>query len=347
MSRRRPSGNSATFVRAPRARGSSRKVAAAPQGASRSKTRVSDRLDSWAGHHSTTAVESLARLLRTPLQSLLTWLVVAVAVALPAALYVALSNVQHLGYSWQESSQVSVFVQRDARPDAVSALQARLLARPDVATVEHVAPDAALEEFKRYSGLGRVIDGLERNPLPDVLLVMPAANGLSAEGLQTLQGELEQETLVAEARVDMAWVSRLQQLMHLGQRLVLALAGLLAVGVLLAIGNTIRLAIENRRDEILVVKLVGGTDAFVRRPFLYTGLWYGMGGGLLALVLMALGLWWLSGPVAYLADLYQSDFRLQGLGWTRSLQLVLLSGLLGWLGAWLAVARHLSAIEPK
>ena len=152
---------------------------------------------------------------------------------------------------------------------------------------------------------------------------------------------------MAEARVDMAWVSRLQQLMLLGQRLVLALAGLLAVGVLLAIGNTIRLAIENRRDEILVVKLVGGTNAFVRRPFLYTGLWYGMGGGLLALVLMALGLWWLSGPAAYLADLYQSDFRLQGLGWTRSLQLVLLSGLLGWLGAWLAVARHLSSIEPK
>lgn len=344
MNRRR---SAATSAPATAARGAGRKATAAPQGASRSKARVSDRLDSWAGHHSTTAVESLTRLLRTPLQSLLTWLVVAVAVALPAALYVALSNVQHLGYSWQESSQMSLFVERGARSDAVRDLHARLEARPDVASVEYVSPDAALDEFKRYSGLGRVIDGLERNPLPDVLLVMPDQHGLSPEGLQMLQDDLEQEALVAEARVDMAWVSRLQQLMHLGQRLVLALAGLLAVGVLLAIGNTIRLAIENRRDEILVVKLVGGTNAFVRRPFLYTGLWYGMGGGLLALVLMALGLWWLSGPTAYLADLYQSDFRLQGLGWTRSLQLVLLSGLLGWLGAWLAVARHLSAIEPK
>jgi cell division transport system permease protein len=331
----------------PRSGGQVRKSAGAPQGASRSKARVSDRLDSWIGHHSTTAVGSLERLLRSPLQSLLTWLVVAVAVALPAALYLALSNIQNLGYSWQESSQLSVFVQRDARPDAIVALQARMRERPDVLSVEHIPPDAALEEFKRYSGLGRVIDGLERNPLPDVLLVLPTETGVMPEGLEILQRELESEALVAEARVDMAWVTRLQQLMNLGQRLVLALAGLLAMGVLLAIGNTIRLAIENRRDEILVVKLVGGTDAFVRRPFLYTGLWYGMGGGLLALLLIGLGLWWLSGPVSHLSDLYQSHFRLQGLGWTQSVQLVLLSGLLGLLGAWLAVARHLSAIEPR
>ncbi|MDQ2076669.1 permease-like cell division protein FtsX [Marinimicrobium sp. ABcell2] len=330
-----------------RASSPARKGGRVPQGASQSRAKVSDRLDSWVGHHSTTAAESLARLLRTPLQSLLTWLVVAVAVALPAALYVALSNVQNLGYSWQESSQLSVFVQRDARPDAISALQTRILERPDVLSVEHIPPDAALEEFKRYSGLGRVVEGLERNPLPDVLLVFPAEAGITPEGLEALQQELESEALIAEARVDMAWVTRLQQLMRLGQRLVLALAGLLALGVLLAIGNTIRLAIENRRDEILVVKLVGGTDAFVRRPFLYTGLWYGMGGGLLALLLVGLGLWWLSGPVAHLADLYQSQFRLQGLGWTHSVQLVLLSGLLGLLGSWLAVARHLSAIEPR
>ena len=122
--------------------------------------------------------------------------------------------------------------------------------------------------------------------------------------------------------------------------------GLLALGVLLAIGNTIRLAIESRRDEIVVVKLVGGTDAFVRRPFLYTGWWYGAGGGVLAWLLLGLGLWGLSGPVAQLADLYHSDFRLQGLGWWPSIGLVAGSGVLGWLGAWVAVGRHLGAIEP-
>ncbi|WP_341938118.1 permease-like cell division protein FtsX [Marinimicrobium sp. C2-29] len=316
-----------------------------PKGASQSRTRLADRLDSWQAHHSTTAVESLQRLLRTPLQSLLTWLVVAVAVALPAALYLVLSNIQNLGYSWQDSGQLSVFLERDTRSEAVQALRDTLLEYPEVDSVEHIPPEAAMEEFKDYSGLGRVLEDLEQNPLPDVLLVRPAVT--DPDALMTLREALAEEAVVAEVRLDMAWVKRLQEMMELGQRVVLALAVLLALGVLLAVGNTIRLAIENRRDEILVVKLVGGTDAFVRRPFLYTGFWYGLGGGILALVLLGLGLWWLSGPVARLADLYQSDFRLQGLDWAASMQLVLLSGLLGLAGAWLAVARHLIQIEPQ
>lgn len=316
-----------------------------PKGASQSKTRLADRLDSWQAHHSTTAVESLQRLLRTPLQSLLTWLVVAVAVALPAALYLVLSNIQNLGYSWQDSGQLSVFLERDTRSEAVQALRDTLLDYPEVDSVEHIPPEAAMEEFKEYSGLGRVLEDLEQNPLPDVLLVRPAVT--DPDALMALREALAEEAVVAEVRLDMAWVKRLQEMMALGQRVVMALAVLLALGVLLAVGNTIRLAIENRRDEILVVKLVGGTDAFVRRPFLYTGFWYGLGGGILALVLLGLGLWWLSGPVARLADLYQSDFRLQGLDWAASMQLVLLSGLLGLAGAWLAVARHLIQIEPQ
>ncbi|WP_347332662.1 permease-like cell division protein FtsX [Marinimicrobium locisalis] len=316
-----------------------------PKGASQSRTRLTDRLDSWQAHHSTTAVESLQRLFRTPMQSLLTWLVVAVAVALPAALYLVLNNIQDLGYSWQDSGQMSVFLVEDVRPEAIDALLTSLDKDGRIDQVTHVPPGDALEEFKAYSGLGRVLQGLEENPLPDVLLVRPATHDPDALG--ELRDAIAAKPVVAEARLDMAWVRRLQEMMALGQRVVLALATLLALGVLLAVGNTIRLAIENRRDEILVVKLVGGTDAFVRRPFLYTGLWYGLGGGILALALLGLGLWWLSGPVARLADLYQSDFRLQGLDLTESLQLVLLSGVLGLLGAWLAVARHLIQIEPS
>lgn len=316
-----------------------------PKGASQSRTRLTDRLDSWQAHHSTTAVESLQRLFRTPLQSLLTWLVVAVAVALPAALYLVLNNIQNLGYSWQDSGQMSVFLMDDVRPEAIDSLLSSLNEDTRIDQVSHVPPSDALEEFKTYSGLGRVLQGLDENPLPDVLLVRPATS--SPEALGELRETIAAEPVVAEVRLDMAWVRRLQEMMALGQRVVLALATLLALGVLLAVGNTIRLAIENRRDEILVVKLVGGTDAFVRRPFLYTGLWYGLGGGILALGLLGGGLWWLSGPVARLADLYQSDFRLQGLDLTESLQLVLLSGVLGLLGAWLAVARHLIQIEPR
>lgn len=321
-------------------------AAARPQGAVQSKSRLGDRFDAWMAHHSTTAIDSLLRLLRTPLQSLMTWLVVAIAVALPAVLYIALTNIQNIGYSWQDSSQISVFLNKQVSDSQAEELRRRWVSRADIAQVTYVSPTTALEEFKTASGLGDVVDSLDENPLPGVLLVQPGLAGSTPAGLAALEQVLRQEPLVTDVRIDMQWVQRLHQFMAVAQRVVMALAGLLALGVILVIGNTIRLAIENRRDEILVVKLVGGTNAYVRRPFLYTGLWYGLGGGLLALVLLAIGLGWLGGPVAHLADLYQSSFRLQGLGFIHSLQLVLLAGITGLLGAWIAVGRHLSHIEP-
>lgn len=317
------------------------------QGAVQSKTRVSDKFEAWRAHHSTTAIESLLRLLRTPLQSLLTWLVVAIAVALPAILYVALTNVQHIGYSWQDSSQISVFLHKNITDNQAEALRQRWVNRSDIAQISYISPTAALAEFKTTSGLGQVVESLDENPLPGVLLVQPSIAGNTPDALEKLEQVLKNDAQVADVRLDMQWVKRLHQFMALAQRVVLTLASFLALGVLLVIGNTIRLTIENRRDEILVVKLVGGTDAYVRRPFLYTGLWYGLGGGALALVLLAIGLHWLAIPVANLADLYQSSFRLQGLGFIASLQLVLLAGLTGLLGAWVAVAQHLSKIEPQ
>lgn len=321
-------------------------TAVKPQGAVQSKSRLGDRLDAWLAHHSTTAIDSLLRLLQTPLQSLMTWLVVAIAVALPALLYVALTNVQNIGYSWQDSSQISVFLHKTVTDPQAEQLLSRWSTRADIAQVIYISPAAALEEFKASSGLGRIVDSLEQNPLPGVLLVTPSLAGNTPAALAGLEQALKAEPQVADVRLDMQWVKRLHQFMELARRVIFSLASLLALGVLLVIGNTIRLAIENRRDEILVVKLVGGTNAYVRRPFLYTGLWYGLGGGLLALLLLAFGLGWLAGPVADLADLYQSNFRLQGLGFIASLQLVLLAGVTGLLGAWLAVGRHLSQIEP-
>lgn len=316
------------------------------QGAIQSKTSLRDRADAWLAHHSTSAIESLLRLLQTPLQSLMTWLVVAVAVALPAALFVALLNLQQIGQQWQDSSEMSVFLELDARDQAIEELRKSLAARADIAQLTYISPAEALLEFRQYSGLGRIVDSLESNPLPAVFLIKPAPQTNNPAALQALQAELSGEPLIAEVRIDMQWVKRLQQLMAIAERIVMALAGLLALGLILIIGNTIRLAIENRRDEILVVKLVGGTNAWVRRPFLYTGLWYGLGGGIVAALLLALGLTWLAKPVNHLVDLYQSSFRLQGLGLIGSLQLVLLAGLMGLAGAWVAVGRHLSQIEP-
>ncbi len=317
------------------------------QGAIQSKTSWRDQLEAWSAHHSNSAIESLLRLLGTPLQSLMTWLVIAIAVALPAALFVVFNNVQQIGQNWQDSSQISVFLKRDASASQAQGLRNQWSQRPDVAEATYVSPEQALEEFKAGSGLGELANHLDENPLPAVILIKPKASGNAPEMLNALQQSLIAEPLVADVRLDMLWVKRLHQFITVAERFVTALAGLLALGVLLVIGNTIRMAIENRREEILVVKLVGATDAYVRRPFLYTGLWYGIGGGILASVLLAIGFWWLSAPVAQLADLYQSSFRMQGLTFIESLQLILIAGMTGLIGAWIAVARHLYIIQPR
>ncbi|MBU2884410.1 permease-like cell division protein FtsX [Gilvimarinus agarilyticus] len=322
-------------------------VPARPKGAIHSKTQWRDRLEAWQAHHSTCAIESLIRLTRSPLQSLLTWLVVAIATALPATLYVALQNVQALGYNWQDSSQISVFIKRQTAPEAIERWRTELSQQAGIEQVDYISPSDALAEFRQHSGLGEVLNDLEENPLPPVLLVQPRAEASQGAALEQLLASLNDHALSDEAKLDMMWVQRLQQLIDLASRGVFFLALLLVLGLLLVIGNTIRLAIENRRDEIVVVKLVGGTDAYVRRPFLYTGLWYGLGGGVIALILLALGLGWLSVPVAKLANLYHSEFHLQGLNFYTSLQLVLLAGLVGLAGAWLAVGRHLRAIKPE
>lgn len=330
--------------------GASRKPQAAPTvprtraGASQRRTGVSDRFDAYLAHHQHSARSSLQRLLAQPLQSLLTWLVVAIAIALPAFFFVALANVENLGERWQGKPQISVYLHSRARVEAITALQKRLQARSDVAEVTYISAEQALQEFERLSGLGSALQTLDENPLPAALIVRPAS--YTPEALASLQRELAADGLVSSVQLDMDWVLRLNQLLLIAGRLVMALGLLLGFGVLLVIGNTIRLAIESRRAEIVVVKLVGGTDGFVRRPFLYTGFWYGLGGGVLALVLLAAGLLWLAGPVSGMAELYRSDYAIQGLGFGGSLVLLSGAALLGLLGAWLAVGRHLNAIEP-
>jgi len=316
-------------------------------GAVQSKVRLADKFDAYFAHHSTSAIDSLMRLLDTPFQSLMTWLVIAIAVAIPAALYIGFANLQQLGENWEGSSQVSVFLRPETIDAKAEEMRAKLASRADIAKVVYVSPAQGLAEFKAQSGLGEVVDSLEKNPLPGTLLVTPRLQNDTDAAITSLEQSLIADPAVADVRLDMQWVKRLQQLMMLGKKMVFGLGGLLALGVLLVIGNTIRLAIENRRDEILVVKLVGGTDSYVARPFLYTGLWYGIGGGLLALVVLGIGFFWISSTVDQLAALYQSNFRLQGLGLFGSMQLALLAGLTGLLGAWIAVVRHLIQIQPR
>lgn len=313
------------------------------KGASASRTRLLDRYRAWRDHHNLSAADSLRRLIESPFSSLLTWLAIGIALALPAALNVALENARAVSGSWDSPAQISLFLGGVVDEAGAGALRTELAERGDVAEITLVTRETALAEFAESSGFADVLAGLDRNPLPHLLLVVPAP-GVDPAALQRELVALER---VEQAVLDMAWVQRLNQIMELGRRAVTALAGLLILGVVLILGNTIRLAIESRREEIVVVKLVGGSNAFVRRPFLYTGLWYGVGGGGVAALLVLAALHFLEGPVSELARLYQSGFQLTGIGLIGSLQLVLLGGLLGLAGAWLAVSRHLGAIEPR
>lgn len=316
------------------------------EGASQSRTALRDRYWAWLRHHRLSAADSLFRVMDKPASSLLTWMVIGIALALPVGLSIALDNVDQLSSSWQSPSQISLFLAADQDNEPAQQLAVEIQARADVREAHYVSREDALEEFRVQSGFGDVLTSLDENPLPNLILVTPE-DDLRGEAIVSLQKTLEGRAEVAEAILDMAWLQRLNQLMHLSRRAVLAVGGMLLLGVLLILGNTIRLAIEGRRDEIVIVKLVGGSNAFVRRPFLYTGLWYGVGGGVMAAILVAVALWFVEEPVANLSVLYDSTFQLQGLGIMGGLNLLILGGLLGLAGAWLAVGRHLKAIEPR
>jgi len=320
--------------------------AARREGASVSRTQWRDRYRAWLQHHRLSAADSLLRILERPGASVLTWLVIGIALALPVGLDIALDNVDRLGAGWTAQAQVSLFLAPEVAAPRAAELATQLEERADIDGVRFLPREEALAEFSALSGFGDVLDSLPDNPLPHLLLVTPAG-GIEGDAAIVLRDALQTLPGVAEAVLDTRWLQRLQGMMVLGRRLVLAVGGVLVLGVMLVLGNTLRLAVENRREEIVVVKLVGGSDAFVRRPFLYTGLWYGVGGGLLAGLLVSAALAYLQAPVARLASLYDSAFTLSGPGIMGVLNLVVLGGLLGLAGAWLSVARHLSRIQPR
>lgn len=293
--------------------------------------------------HQAIATDSLLRLLSDPVASFLTWAVIGIALALPLSILLLLQNLQQAGANLDATGGISLFMARDLREDQLADVGGTLAARADIAEVELITPDEALAEFQASSGFADVLEGLDENPLPAVFLVTP----VQGSDVTRLQTELAAVPGVELAQFDLAWVQRLNAIVTLATRIAVLLALMLGLGVVLVIGNTVRLAIENRRAEIVVVKLVGGTDAYVSRPFLYTGLWYGVGGGVLAVLLVEFALFLLQAPVSALMQTYSGEFHLQGLGISNSFLVLAGAGLLGWLGAWVSVLRHLRAIEPR
>jgi cell division transport system permease protein len=299
----------------------------------------------WFKHHQQVAVDSLDRLLGETASSLLTWAVIGIALALPLCLLLLMQNLQQFGSDIDDASQIALYMELELSEDSLQAISNDISLHASVESVQLITSSQALADFQDASGFGDVLEGLDENPLPAVLLVNPATEDVAQ--VASLFAELEGLVGVDSAQLDMEWIQRLYSILNLAQRMTLVLAALLCVGVVLVVGNTVRLAIENRRPEIVVVKLVGGTDAYVARPFLYTGLWYGVGGGLIACLLVLLAQIMLQGSVSRMAGLYESNFSLLGLNISDILMVLLGSGLLGWVGAWLSVLRHLKSIEPR
>ena len=302
-------------------------------------------LTAWLNHHRQTARDSLGRLLRQRLPSFMTAAVIGIALALPGGLYLLLENLHSVAERWDGAATLSVFLRPDVPDVQTRALADEIGAWPEVETVEVIGRAEALEEFRRLSGFGDALDALDENPLPAVLVLRPAADDpVALTALVQRLGGLPQTDF---AQIDLQWVQRFTAMVDIARRAVLVMGALLALAVLLIVGNTIRLEILNRREEIEVTKLIGATDVFIRRPFLYSGLWYGLAGSLMAWLLVALAFWQLHAPVRRLAALYQSDFTLRFLSATDAAVLLAAGAILGLLGAWLAVGRHLHAIEPQ
>jgi cell division transport system permease protein len=299
------------------------------------------------GRHLQALFGSLGRLVRNPLATLLTLLVIALALALPTALRLLVSNAQSATGNFVNAVDLSVYLKTDVPLAKAQQLAQAAQQRPDVAAVTLISADKGLEDFRAYSGFGDALAALKENPLPHVLHVRPRAQDTSPASLEVLRHYFTAWPEVELVQVDSEWVMRFNAILEVMRRLLLIAAAVLGVGVLAVIGNTIRLEIQGRRAEIEVTKLVGGSNAFVRRPFLYTGVLYGLGGALLAWGIIAIAVALLSEPVATLARLYGSRYLVRG-PTASDIGTLLGAGVaLGWIGAWISAARHLKGIEPR
>jgi cell division transport system permease protein len=315
-----------------------------PRGNERAGNAQAGRFGAWLDHHGYSIVASLGRLLRKPWATLLTIGVMALALALPLGLWVVLDNVARLGGEVRVSREIAVFLKPDIDVARAGAIGDSLRARGDVAKVELVTPQQALEQLRARPELAAAIDVLgadaARAALPSVLRVSPRGDEqVLAASLQTLP-EAER------VQHDAVWRERLDAWLRFGGRAVLVLAALFGAGALLVVGNTVRLDIQSRREEIGVLQLLGASDGFVRRPFLYLGAWYGLASGALALGVLTIAWMALRAPLAALAAEYGSHFALRGLAPLPAACVLVGAGVLGWLGAGVVTGHYLRQTRP-
>lgn len=296
--------------------------------------------------HVQVLLASVGQLARMPGSTMMSVGVIGITLALPGLLYLLVANAERVSGDWHGGTHVSLFLRGTVDSSQAQTLAAHLAKRADVNRVRVVSSEQALSEFKELSGFGEALDALPANPLPSLLVIIPEPQYEQPETLERMVLELQSLPAVELAQLDMEWVKRFHVILKLTRRALIVLSVLLALAVLLIVSNTIRLAILNRREEIEIIQLIGGTDRFIRRPFLYNGMLQGLLGAGVAVVLIALCLHLLRPPIQVLANLYASGFRVAGLSVLESLVVLAIGMGLGWLASRWSVGRHLSRMQP-
>jgi cell division transport system permease protein len=311
------------------------------------KKRFSFNIKNYFLRHLQSMLFSLGRLWRQPFSTFLTIGVIGIALALPAGLFVLLQNINNVSNQWDDASQISLFLKQDLQEKQIKQLNNYISSWPQITESNYQTAEQSLDEFRELSGLGHLLDTLPDNPLPPVITLYPQNENLSADDIRALLEKLAALPEVVQAQLDMEWLQRLRSINKVLARGVSLLALLLSLSVVLVIGNTIRLAILNCQSEIKIMKLVGATNRFIRRPFLYTGFWYGLLGGFFAWCTLLFAMSMLASPINALTIQYASDYQLRWFAGALLLYLPLTGLFIGVLGAWIAVGRHLNSIEPN
>jgi cell division transport system permease protein len=300
-------------------------------------------LSNYVTRHIQAALNSVGQLSRSPFNTIMTCVIIGIALALPLALFIMLKNVEVLSHNFQQSNQLTLYLKPEVVENQANDLLKIIKKNPDINQATLVSPDQGLKELQEQAGITNVLTDLNSNPLPWAIVILPATSLKTPAALTQLANTLKQNPEVDAVQLDVLWAQRLFALISLAHRFVYALAIFLSLGVLLIVNNCVRSATEHNKKEIDVIKLIGGTHAFIRRPFLYAGMIYGLLGGIIAWQLVDLLLMWLQTPSTQLAELYHSQFKLADINVRDTLSLLAGSLLLGLIGAWVAVTRHLGA----
>lgn len=291
----------------------------------------------YLSQHYSACLTSFNNLARHPGSTLLIIIMISIALVLPTALFVFLENAKSVSAAWSDTAQISLYLRTDVNDSQVKDLMQHLQEQPDVAKTTYISPAQGLADFQQQTGLNDTLTVLKQNPIPGVILLEPKENASSYDAMNSLLQNVKTLPEVDNAVLDLQWVKRLAAILDLGKKIVFVLGCLLALGILFIIGNAIHLSLQRYHNEISVLQLIGAGVSYIRRPFLYVGFWYGLLGAILALLIINLLLMWLKAPVQHLAVLYDSSFRLQGMQWHTTLDVLMSGAFLGLLGAGLAV----------